>query len=768
MDTSPSGWARLRRYTLALAVALLAVYALYLVAGNVFLRSDLARELVGRKPGTFRMDWSSAHTLWPGRVTLGDVRMQGQARRTQWSAQAGQVRGRIALWPLLRREVRVPWLEAEAVTGTVARVDEELPRPTGAVSRVDVELPRPVDAVAPVDVELPRPTGAVARAGVELARAEPHASGWTLRMDRIASDSVTGADLFGWHITGKGRAEVGFSKQFRGGSLELFPSMAHFESASVQRDGGQWLGDARIDAGFALAPHLSSAHPGLGKLPLLSATLDLQASTVALQAVLGEDGHYRFDAVPGIGRLEAKLALDDGALREGDRLRVHAPLRFVDAQGTAHDSALDLTLDVDQSLHLRAQVPQQPGHDTWLAADLRMPGTALPLQDARQRLMQSTSTARGRWHVPSLGGLLALFTQADWLALDGSGTVEADLQLADGRLATGSRLHVREVEARADVLGNRFSGRARADAVIEAGEDGVPRSRVSLAMERFDAAPGSTPQRPWVYGNDLRVDVESDAQLDRMRESLQARVRFQNASVPELAMFNPYLPNDRVRFAGGSGRLSGDLRVNGEGEVGEGTLRVDARKARLSVAGLALDGDVVIDGRLRRGSLQQGNFHLGGTQLRLRNVGFRERGGHARRGWWATVDLQDGHVAWRQPATAGGKLRARMKDLDFLLAMFADRADYPAWIGRVVDAGEVSLDGRWLWQGDKLVLDRMHAANQRFQVDARMRLQGQRRQGDLYARWGVLGVGVELTGERPKLHLRNAREWYDGRPHLLP
>src|SRR5690606_10285166 len=186
-----------------------------------------ARELVSRKPDTFRMDWSSAHTLWPGRVTLGDVRMQGQVRRTQWRAQAGQVRGRVALWPLLRREVRVPWLEAEAVTGAVVRADAELPRPP----------PRPAT----------------------------HAAGWTLRMDRIASDSVAGGEVFGWQVAGAGRAEVGFSKQFRGGPLELFASTAHFENASVERDGKQWLGDARIDADFSLPPHLSSDHAGLDK-----------------------------------------------------------------------------------------------------------------------------------------------------------------------------------------------------------------------------------------------------------------------------------------------------------------------------------------------------------------------------------------------------------------------------------------------------------------------------------------------------------------------
>ncbi|MCW1777239.1 hypothetical protein NB693_23195 [Pantoea ananatis] len=32
---------------------------------------------------------------------------------------------------------------------------------------------------------------------------------------------------------------------------------------------------------------------------------------------------------------------------------------------------------------------------------------------------------------------------------------------------------------------------------------------------------------------------------------------------------------------------------------------------------------------------------------------------------------------------------------------------------------------------------------------------------NLYARWGVLGVGVALRGEQRQWHLLGAREWYD-------
>lgn len=721
----PPPYPRLRRWTRRAGLVLLAAYALYLLAGNAFLNLDPAQGLLNRKPDRFHIAWSGGRTLWPGQVVLRQVRMQGHARRMQWAVQAREVHGRIALWPLLRKQVRVPWVDAAGVTGTVART------------------------------------------GDERAPAAHRPGGWTLRMDRIASDSIEGGEVFGWQLAGRGTAVVGFSKQFRGGPTELFPSTAGFADTTVSRDGEEWLRALRLDAGFAMARHRSADYPGAAKLALIDARLDMDADTVALLAMLDAQGRYRFQAMPGEGRLEANLALADGALAPGGRLHAHMPLHGRDAAGAAQANALDLRLEVDHDLHLRAQVPEGDADDLALDADLRMPGTALPLADWRERLLHSDGAVRARLPVPSIGGVLALFTDADWLQLEGRGTVEADLRLAQGRLDAGSRLRVLEVDAHADVLGNRFSGRAHAEAVIEDSADGAPRSRLALAMQRFAVAPVGEPSRPYVAGDDLQVELESDARLEHMRDTLQARIRFADARVADLTAFNPYLPGDGLRFAGGSGRLSGDLRVDGEGQVGQGRLQVDARRARLAFAGLELHGDVAIDGRLRRGDLQDGLFELGGSRLRLRNVAFRERNGASRSGWWATIDLGSGRVEWKRPSSAGGQLRARLKDVGFLLAMFADRADYPAWITRVVDAGQVDANGRWLWRGDSLVLDRVHARNDRFQIDARLRLHGGDRRGDLHATWGVLGVGVELEGGSHKLHLRRARQWYDGRPHLL-
>lgn len=716
-----------RRWSRRAAWALLGLWLLYLAAGNAFLNLDAAQALVNRKPEKFRIAWDGGHTLLPGRVTVGGLRMQGHVRHTAWTAQADRASGRIALLPLLWREIRIPRVEAGIVTGSVGRVEEEMPSP----------------ALRP--------------------------GGWTLRMDRIASQQIVGGEVFGVRVSGRGRAQLGFSKQFRGGPSELFPSTAAFSGLSLGDGETEWLHDGAVEAALSM-PELPSGTPARQRLQAMQASLALQGQPLGLRAELGEDGRYDFHLAAGApgGVLDARLALREGVLEPGGTLQLHLPLRARDAQGAAVDNALDLGLRVEEGLlHLQAELPEvDPGQPS-LDAELRMPGNTLPLDDWRGRLVVSEGHLRGRWHMPSIGGVLALFMDSDWLALEGSGAVEADLAIGGGRLREGSALKVRDVRARADVLDTRFEGLAHAEAVLGRDDAGELQSRVDVVMDAFSAARHDRPAQPLVSGRDLRMHLVSDGRLERLRESLAGHLVFKDARVPDIAAFNAWLPANGMRFRGGSGTLGADLRLDAAGDVGTGALRVDARGARIEVAGFDLRGDVAIDGRLRGGNLRDGRLDLDGSRLRLRNVAFRERDGELRSGWWATVDIARGQADWKAPVSARGEVRARMRDVGFLLAMFAERGDYPAWIGRLVDAGEASLQGRWDWRDGVLVLDGARGENDRFAVDARLRIDGDRRSGDLLLGWGRLGVGVELDGEERSFHLRDARAWFDARPSLL-
>lgn len=726
MDDKTDSRARTLRLLRWAGLLLLLCYLLYLIAANVFLNSAWGREVVNRKPEKFRMEWTAARSVWPGMVQLRELRLRGHVRHVEWTAQAAKASGRIALLPLLRRQVLIPHVHAENVSGSVVRIETEMPPP-------------------------PFQPG-----------------GWSLRIEHIRSDSLRGGQILGWQLTGTGQVDVGFSKQFRGGPMQLFDSTLTFTDASLSHGKQQWLQSGRIDARFSMPAHRGAEHPGVARLALLDAALQLKGRTLGLQSRLDGEDRYRFDLLPAAGEVEARLHLVDGALANGDRLALQMPLQLQAADGSRHEHALEVLMAVDEGIGVQLRMPQQAGQQLSLNADLQLPGNPLPLRDWRERLASTSGALQARGHLPSIGGIVALFARSEWLKIQGNGDIEADLQLEHGQLVAGSRLVARRVEASADVLGNRFRGSADADAVIENAADGQPRSRLNLAMRSFSVAPLGLPSQPYVTGNDLRVDVISDARLQHMPETAQARIRFQQARIPDLALFNPYLPNDKLRFAGGSGLLTGDLNVEADGDVGQGSLRVDARNARLTAAGIGLGGDVLIDGRLRRGDLKRGNFELAGSRVEVRNVAFDDRNGGSGAGWWAKLDMDDGHVAWRRPSAAGGNLRAQMKNVGFLLDMFAQRAEYPAWVGKLIDAGETRVQGRWDWRDKGLVLDRVHAANDRFTVDARLRLQDRERRGDLHASWGILSVGVELEGEQRKLHLLQSRKWYDSRPDLLP
>lgn len=725
MDASPA----LRRNTLkGLKWALLgalALYALYLVAGNAFLNTSLGESAINRRPERFQMHWSGGTTWWPGRVTLRKVELQGHSGRLRWSASAARAQGRIALWPLWRKELRVPEVRADDVRGGLRRVDENLPPPP------------------------------------------PRSGGWTLRFDRIASDSVRGGNFNDVKLEGDGRAQAGFVKQLRGGPMELLPSTVEFQRAHAVRGDDEWLRDGTLKAKFAIARHTRAEAAGLQKLQLSDIELELQGSTAALSAAMDAQGRIAMKAMPGQGRIVGRLAYARGRLLPGGKLRWQMPVVTADPDGVSHRDDLQVALDVDQDLALSAYMPPQAGGIFGLDADLHLKGAELPLRDFRSQLPRASGHVAGQWRFSSLRWLTRLFTDAPWLSLDGAGDVSADVQLKDGRIAAGSRFDVPDIAAVAEVMGNRIEGRARAEGSFEAGADGALAPRLDIAMQRFRISAADAPGRPYVQGNDLRLALNAGG-VATLRDTLRARLRFDNAQVPDLRVYNRYLPNEQLRIDGGSGTLGGDLQLDAAGEIGSGWVRMAGRDARLRMAGVALRGNVGVDLRLRRADLAKRSFVADGSDIRLDGVSFAQRGGETRGGWSAQVTLPRARLDWRKPIAVGGDAQLAMKDVGFLLALFARDKEIPDWVYKLVDAGPAQASGRVQWRGDTLVLDRLAARNDRFDLLGRLRLKGQARSGQLFAQWGKLSVGMDLQGDQHKLHLRDAREWYQAQPALLP
>ena len=231
---------RLRRWRVP-ACVLLGIYLLYLLAGNIFLNTPLFDQVTNRKPHKFVMTTGPAITVLPGHVIAWNVHMRGHVNHTVYVLHADRASARLAVLPLFQREVRVPRLQATGVSAEISRVEEAIPPP-------------------------PRSD-----------------RGWTLRFDAIHSDSIRSARFGKLLIIGQGQGTVGFLKQLRGGPSELFESEVAFSDADTSFDGVQLLGDMDLTARFSYPRHYRDQAPGLAKLKLLHAQLEVDARSQGLR-----------------------------------------------------------------------------------------------------------------------------------------------------------------------------------------------------------------------------------------------------------------------------------------------------------------------------------------------------------------------------------------------------------------------------------------------------------------------------------------------------
>ena len=116
------------------------------------------------------------------------------------------------------------------------------------------------------------------------------------------------------------------------------------------------------------------------------------------------------------------------------------------------------------------------------------------------------------------------------------------------------------------------------------------------------------------------------------------------------------------------------------------------------------------------------------------------------------------------PIELDGEATVAMADLRLLLEIYAQRSAMPRWLLRLTDAGQVDATGRFAFSDGALALDGVRVSNDRYTVDANLRLAKDDKQGRLLVQWGKLSLGVGMAGGKTDLRLRGARAWYDAAP----
>lgn len=710
----------------ALRLALYCVVS-WLLVSNALLNSALLEPLVNRKPERFSLQWSRALMLWPGRVTLWDVAMQGQVRHTAWDIRAARIEGHIALWPLLRRELRF--------------------------HRIDGQLP----------------IISVQRREQELVPAAPRANAWRLRFDQVQVHSPLRFAVDETVLFGVVDARASWSQQLRGGTFELLPSSLHLSDARLER-GGQVLLDALdLHAQARIEAHQRREHRGLAMLDFLAFDGEIAGRGPGYRLDVDEQLEFGHALEPGLGRLHGRIVLNHGQVGDATTLSLRVPIEVVthtrhSVQGDAH-----LTLQAEgDDIALELSLPPVPELIQHAQARLRLSSRDLPLPPWKDQWQRVAGEIDLHSRFTSLEIVAPLLKRLHGLRLDGRGNVQGHVVLEKGQLATGTEVVVEDGAFTLEAWSHRFVGSARANANFAARAEGAPRAVAQVMLERFDLAALATPNAILGSGRDLVLDLEADGSLTQMPERIRARLHFSDATLPDLTRFNRYLPANGVRLLAGKGRIGADMTMQvAEGRNG-GSFTLAATGATLRMSEMVLRGDIQVDARVEAEALTSPDFRLPGTRVSIRHAAVVEPAGEQVENWWGVADVTQGRMNFEQPMELAADADVKLRDVAPLLAIFAQHRQFPRWIRRLVDNGEADARARLQRQDDCLVLDQILANNARFEVRGRLRLCAGAPSGQLYARWGVLGMALELVRGERTFHLVGAKKWFESQPAFLP
>ncbi|HEV2679765.1 MAG TPA: hypothetical protein VGV14_04635 [Rhodanobacter sp.] len=705
------------------------LYVLYLIGGNAFLNSPLARTEVNRKPQIFHAQWDWAWTLWPGQIHAHELRLHGQARQLLWSARGNAASGRVMLWPLLRHELRFG------------------PIRTAAVS-LDIR---------PTSIDLKPPSW--------------RSDAWRITVDRVSTASLRQVRLGDLVADGDGEAELGFTHQLRGGSTAISPSHVLMPKARLHYRQLELLHDARLDVHFSFDPFTHEELPGWQKLERAQIRVVAEGATPAIALGADKAGALAVRLSPLGGHLSAEFLLDHGTLAPGGRLQWNVPVAITDADGTQQQrrGQLDLAVQAD-AVMIDARIPPPTVTDSTttpnqMNAHLQFASRQLlPRPSSGEALRLLSGSLDGRWHFASMRWLTPLTQSRPWLQMNGAGDIVGALHIEAGRLLPGSHVEVPQAVLVADLLDNMFTGSARAQGRVVAGKGGA-RTVVDMIADRFTLAPRNAPGQVYLRGRALQVTLQSSADLASLGHDFIARLHFSDADVPDLRAYNRYLPGKSLYFLQGNGQMSTEFTLDGKGDVSAGRMRMNSTAARLALGVSRLAGQLTMDTRLYHATRDGHSFDFDGFTLALDGV--RVEGSSAPP-WWVRIALQRGRLDWDRPMRVRGSATLVMKDVSLLLSLFADRSAFPKWITNMINDGQATAHAQVEAQRGDFILDHLVARNERIDLLAHLRVSDGKPSGDLYARWGVLGLGVELADDKRRFHLLHARRWYQSQPDLIP
>jgi len=304
-----SRWRRLLRWTIG---AVAALFLVYVVGINVFLRTHAFRSLLNSDPKSLLLDYTSVYSLFPGSVELEGLTIRGSDTHIEWHLGIERCHVQVSLHDLARHRFHASRVRADGVS---FRVRLRVPRGTVDPEHV-AALPEIAGFPDPPYMEPGPHAPPLTDAEYDL---------WSVLLEDVDADHVREVWIDTARLTGdlrvRGRwffrpvrwLDVGPATvdarmlDISYGMRPVLTNVVGTASATIHPF------DVRVPEGLAIFRFVSVSTSGI--------TGNIRASD-AMDALFHDDG-LSFERIDG--KLEAQLHVDHGRVQPGTHVSADAP-----------------------------------------------------------------------------------------------------------------------------------------------------------------------------------------------------------------------------------------------------------------------------------------------------------------------------------------------------------------------------------------------------------------------------------------------------------
>ncbi|MFT4628481.1 MAG: hypothetical protein ACI8PZ_007176 [Myxococcota bacterium] len=354
----------------------------------------------------------------------------------------------------------------------------------------------------------------------------------------------------------------------------------------------------------------------------------------------------------------------------------------------------------------------------------------------------------------TLAPLKQLLGKATWLeALDGAGSVDVKLTLANGELAEGGTVDVEADRLSLSALGFDASGNGSVKGAVKADSLQVDVAFTDLEAKRDGAVV--------VKGKGLALTATMAGRaLVPTTPHVVADLALADLSVPDVDLFGAFLPaSDQLKLTGGSGTINGKAHADTASSDVTAELEVRFVDVAGQYAHLGFTSDVDVTVRVVGGDLSKRELDVKRTAVAFRNTRFTEKG--APWPWSMRAVVSEGRVVLGSPVGLDVKAELHLENIRPILAFFGQEKPVVDHLQKLLTAKDVTASARIALVDGGLGVHGLELSSSSLTSKAELRVGKAEFDGLFWAKLGILGFAVERTPDGTKVHPIGARKWFD-------